>query len=157
MGGVFALFMPLGLLNSEGTGLEYTKALPVKTSRIIASKALISIATYVPVPLALFLMAFMKPLSSPTSILIPCVAVVAIASASIIEIRLFLGFSRQGRVALLLYDLGRLMAGVTVGLIPLVVYALTYLLSGNHVSAILAMSSVAATEMAVAVHLLRQS
>jgi predicted permease len=156
MGGIFALLMPLALLNAEGTGLEYTKTLPVNSSRIITSKTLISTAAYLPVPLALLAMTFMKPSTSPITILIPYITILAIASASIIEIRLFLGFVTQGRIATLINDLEKLIAGVIIMLIPEVAYVTTYLISVNHISAILIMGGTAFAELAMAVHLLKR-
>jgi predicted permease len=157
MGGIFALFMPLALLNAEGTGLEYAKTLPLNSSGIITAKALISTVTYVPVPLALLCMAFMKPLTSPIAILIPFVTVLAIASASIVEIKLFLGFVTQGRITALIHDLEKLIAGVIITLIPEVAYATTYFISVNHISAILTMTGTATAELAIAVYLLKHS
>ena len=157
MGGIFSLFLPLGLLNAEGNGLEYTKTLPLNISRIITAKALISTVTYVPVPLALLCMASMKPLTSPVAIFIPFVTVLAIASASIIEIKLFLGFVTQGRIAALIHDFEKLIAGVIITLIPEGAYVATYFISVNHISAILAMSGTAIAELAMAVYLLKRS
>jgi predicted permease len=157
MGGIFVLLMPLALLNSEGRGLEYTKTLPVNSSRIITSKALISTAAYVPVPLALLGMTFVKPLTSSPAILIPYVTILAIASASIVEVRLFLVFVTQGRIVTLIHDLEKLIAGVIIMLIPEVAYVTTYFISVNHVSAILVMGGTAVTELAMAVYLLERS
>lgn len=157
MGGIVSLFMPLGLLNAEGTGFEYTKTLPMKLSRIVMSKALISTATYVPVPLALLGIAFMKSLSAPLAILIPYFTILAIASASIIEIRLFLGFAAKRKIDTLLHDLGRLIAGVIITLIPEVAYVITYLIWVDHVLAILVMGGAATAELAMALCLLRSS
>jgi len=157
MGGIFSLLLPLALLNAEGAGLEYTKTLPVNTSRIITSKTLISTVTYVPVPLALLCMAFVKPLTSPIAILIPFVIILAIASASIIEIKLFLGFVTQGRIAALIHDLEKLLAGVIITLIPEAAYVTTYFITVNHISAILTMTGTATAELAITVYLLKHS
>jgi hypothetical protein len=157
MGGIFVLLMPLALLNAEGTGLEYTKTLPVNSSRIITSKSLISTAAYVPVPLALLGMTFVKPLTSSLAILIPYVTILAIASASIVEIKLFLGFVTQGRIVTLIHDLEKLIAGVIIMLIPEVAYVTTYLISVNHVYAILVMGGTAVAELAMAIYLLKRS
>jgi predicted permease len=157
MGGIFVLLMPLALLNAEGRGLEYTKTLPVNSSRIITSKALISTAAYVPVPLALLGLTFVKPLTSSLAILIPYVTILAIASASIVEIRLFLGFVTQGRIVTLIHDLEKLIAGVIIMLIPEVAYVTTYFISVDHVSAILVMGGTAVAELAMAVYLLKRS
>jgi predicted permease len=156
-GGIFALLMPLALLSAEGTGLEYTKTLPVNVKGIIACKTLISTATYIPVPLALLGMAFMKPLTSSLAILIPCITILAIASASIFEIRLFLGSVAKGRIAALMLDVEKLTVGVTITLVPAVAYTATYFVSFDHVLAILIMSVAAVSELAMAVFILNAS
>jgi predicted permease len=156
-GGIFALLMPLALLSAEGKGLEYTKTLPISAKRIVISKALISTATYVPVPLALLGLAFMKPLTSPLAILIPFVTILAIASASIFEIRLFLSSAVKGRIAALALDLEKLIVGVTVTLIPEFSYAIAYFFSFDHSLAILSMGGAAVAELATAVYLLKRS
>ena len=154
MGGVFVLLMPLALLSAEGTGLEYTKTLPMNVDRIITSKTLISTLTFVPVPLVLLVMALVKPLSSPFALFIPFFAVLAIASASIFEIQLFLHSVTQGKIAALFHDLQKLVIGVTTLTIPLATYALVFLFSFSHIFAILAMGGASALELALALHLL---
>jgi predicted permease len=156
MGGIVSLFMPLGLLNAEGIGFEYTKALPMKLDRIVISKALISTATYVPVPLALLSIAFIKSMSAPSAILIPYFTILAIASASIMEIRLFLGFIAKRKIDTLLHDLGRLMAGITIVMIPEVAYVAMYLIWADHVFAISVMGGVATAELAIVMYLLKR-
>jgi predicted permease len=156
-GGIFALFMPLALLSAEGAGLEYTKTLPVDASRIIISKTLITTATYAPVPLTLLGLAFIKQLTSPLAILIPYVIMAAIASASILEIKLFLNSAAKGRIVALIHDLEKLVVGVTITLIPEVAYVIAYFVSFNHVLAILTMSGAAAVELAMTVYVLKNS
>ena len=156
-GGIFALLMPLALLSAEGKGLEYAKTLPISVKTIVISKALISTAAYVPVPLALLGLASMKPLTSPPAILIPFITLLAIASASIFEIRLFLASAAKGRIAALILDLEKLGVGVIVVLIPEVSYAITYFSSFNHNLAILSMVGAAVAELTTAVYLLKRS
>jgi hypothetical protein len=155
MGGVFALLMPLALLTAEGRGLEYTKTLPVPVNRIILSKTLISTATYVPVPLALLCLALLKSLTAPLTILIPFFTILAIASASIFEIKLFLDSTTEGRIAALIHDLKKLFTGIMTILIPTAAYASAFLLSFNHIFAILMMGVTTIAELAMAVHLLK--
>ena len=157
MGGIFVLLMPLALLSAEGTGLEYTKTLPLNVNRIITSKTLISTLTYVPVPLVLLVMAFLKPLTSPFTIFIPFIVILAIASASILEIQLFLSSVTTGKIAALIHDLKKLIVGVTTLIIPLAAYALVYLISLSHVFAVLGMGGAAASELALVVYLLRRN
>jgi len=157
MGGIFVLLMPLALLSAEGTGLEYTKTLPLNVNSIITSKTLISTLTYVPVPLVLLVMAFLKPLTSPLTMLIPFFVILAIASASIFEIQLFLSSVTKGKIAALIHDLKKLIIGVTTLITPLVVYAVGYLISFSHVFAVLGMGGASASELALAVYLLRRN
>lgn len=156
-GGILTLLMPLALLNAEGTGLEYAKTLPVNASRIMASKALITTATYVPVPLTILAMSFMKQLTSPTAFTIPFLTMLAIASASVFEIRLFLNSAAKGKIAAVTQDAQKLLTGVTIVLIPEIAYATSYLLSYSHVAAILTMSVTAVAELALALHVLKGS
>jgi hypothetical protein len=156
-GGIFSLLIPLALLSAEGAGLEYTKTLPINARRIIVSKSLVSTATYVPVPLTLLALTLVKQLTSPLTILIPYVTLFSIASASILEIRLFLGSVAKGKIAALVNDVEKLIAGVAIILIPMVTYASTYFISLNHVVAILTMTGVALVELAIAVNLLKRS
>jgi len=156
-GGTFALFIPLALLSAEGTGLEYTKTLPVDANKIIISKTLIATATYAAVPLTLLGLTFVKHLTTPFAILIPYVIILAIASASILEIKLFLNSAAKGRIAAFVQDLEKLIAGVTITLIPEAAYASAYFISFNHTLAILAMSGVASAELTMSVWMLKRS
>lgn len=157
MGGVFVLLMPLALLSAEGTGLEYTKTLPMNVNRIITSKTLISTLTYVPVPLVLLVMALVKPFSSPFILFIPFFVVLSIASASVFEIQLFLGSVTKGKIAGLLHDLKKLVVGVTTLTIPLAAYAVVFLVSFSHIFAVLAMGGASASELALAIRLLKSN
>jgi len=107
--------------------------------------------------MALLGMAFMKSLTSPLSIFIPFVTILSIASAGIVEIRLFLGLVAKRKIDTLIHELGRLMAGVVIALIPEIAYVITYLMSADHISAILVMGGAATAELAMASHLLRRS
>jgi len=156
-GGVFSLLMPLALLNAEGPGLEYTKTLPVNAKRIMTSKTLISTAAYIPVPLTMLAMSSMKQMTSTLAILIPFLTILAIASASIFEIKLFLGSAGNGKIAAVARDAGKLAVGVMTALIPQIVYAALYLISFDHVTAILGVSGAAITELAIALYLLKHS
>ncbi len=157
MGGVFVLLMPLALLNAEGTGMEYTKTLPLNVNRIIASKTLISTLTYIPVPLVLLVMSFLKPISSPLTLLIPFCVIFAVASASIFEIQLFLNYVTQGKIAALLHDLKKLVVGVTTLAIPLFAYTVVYLVSSNHLFAVLALGGTSISEFALALRILKRN
>jgi predicted permease len=154
-GAVFALLMPLALLSAEGKGLEYTQTLPVRLGKIVAAKALISTATYMPVPLILLALSLMKQVTSPLAILIPFLITMAIASASIFEIRLFLGSAARGKIAVVARDVEKLVVGVATVSIPQIAYAAAYVISFNHATAILAMCGATVSELALALHVLK--
>jgi predicted permease len=156
-GGILALLMPLALLTAEGRGLEYAKTLPVNTNRIVTSKALVSTATYIPVPLTLLGISFMKQLTSPIAIVIPFLTILAIASASVFEIKLFLNSAAKGKIAAVIRDAEKLVAGVMIVLAPEIAYAVSYLISHDHVSAILAMGATAVVELTLSLYALKRS
>jgi predicted permease len=157
MGGIFALLLPLALLTAEGRGLEYTKTLPINTRGITVSKALLSTATYVPVPLALVGLSSVKPLTSLPTILIPFFIIMAVASASIFEIKLFLRTAAEGRIAAVVNDLEKLVVGTLTILVPVVAYAAAFLKSLDHSFSLLVMAGTALAELAAAAYMLRRS
>ena len=157
MGGIFALLLPLALLSAEGRGLEYTKTLPISSRRIVISKALVSTATYVPVPLALTGLSLVKPLTSFSAIVIPFLTIIAVASASIFEIKLFLGTVAKGKVAAIANDLEKIVVGVLTLLIPDVAYAASFLTTLNHGFSLLAMGGILLVELSIGVYMLRRS
>jgi predicted permease len=157
MGGVFALFLPLALLTAEGRGLEYTKTLPISSARIIVSKTLISVGTYVLVPSALVGLSLIKPLTSLSTILIPFLMMMAVASASIFEIKLFLGTSAKNRIAAVVGDIEKLLIGALTVLLPEAAYAAVFLALHDHSYSLLTMGATALAELAAALYMLRQS
>jgi len=156
MGAIFALFLPLALLSAEGRGLEYTKTLPISSRRIIASKALVSTLTYVPVPFALLILSLLKPLTVSSSILIPFFIIVAVASASVFEVKLFLGAAAKGKIAAIVNDIEKLIVGVVTVTVPQLIYAAVLLWSHDHGFALLAMGAVTFAELCVALQSLRR-
>ena len=157
MGGIFALLLPLALLSAEGKGLEYTKTLPISSHKIIASKALVAILTYSSVPITLSGLALIKPLTSPSTILIPYLMTMAIASASILEIKFFLGSAAKGKIAAVISDLKKLTIGTLTLLAPEAVYATAFLLSFDHDLSLLTMTGTMVIELAIATYLLKHS
>jgi len=157
MGGIFVLLMPLALLNSEGKGLEYTKTLPLNLNRIVTSKTLVSTLTFVPVPLVLLVLAFLKPITSPLLIMIPFFSILSIASASIFEIQLFLSIVTKGKISALIHDLKRLVVGITTLVLPLLVYAVAYAVSFSHIIGVLSMAVVSFSELALAFYTLKRT
>jgi predicted permease len=148
MGAIFALFLPLALLTAEGKGLEYTKTLPISSLRIVISKTLISTATYLPVPLALIGLSIAKPLTISSSILIPFLALIAVASASIFEIELFLRTVAKSRISAIINDIEKLIVGIIIVLLPQLAYTATFLSTLNHSLSLMAMGTTALVELA---------
>ena len=157
MGAIFALLIPLALLTAEGKGLEYTKTLPINNVKIVVSKALTSTATYVLVPLALIVLALVKPLTASSSILIPCLTTMSVAAASIFEIKLFLRTVSKNKIAAIVNDLEKLVIGVFTVLVPIVVYSASFLMSLNHGLSLLAMGGTAFLELCFALYSLWRS
>jgi predicted permease len=153
MGSIFTLLLPLALLSAEGRGLEYTKTLPIGHDKITLSKALLATATYVPVPLALAILSYLRPLTSFSSILIPFLGTASVASASIFEIHLFFNTVTQGKIAAVLNDLEKLIVGILTVLAPLVIYGATFLNSLDHGFSIIAMAGAVLAELATALFL----
>jgi predicted permease len=157
MGAIFALISPLALLSAEGRGLEYTKTLPISSRKIVISKALISTGAYVFVPLALVGLSFARPLTAPSAILIPFFTIIAVASASVFEIVLFLRTTAKGQMAAIANDVQKLFVGVLVVLVPMVAYALAFLSSLGHSISLFAMGATVLAELTIAVYVLRNS
>ena len=157
MGAIFALFLPLALLSAEGRGFEYTKTLPISSRRIIVSKALVSTLTYVPVPLALVLLSLIKPLTTSFAILIPFFEILAVASASIFEVKIFLGAVAIGKIAGLVNDVEKMIVGVVTVTVPQIIYGILFLWSNDQNLALLTLAAVTFAELGVALQTLMRS
>ena len=157
MGGIFVLLMPLALLSAEGTGLEFTKTLPLDLNKLVVSKTLISTLTYVPIPIVLLILALMKPLTSSITLLIPFFVILSIASASIFETQLFLSSVTKGKLAALIHDLKKLIIGIAILLVPLMAYSVIYLLSFSHIFAVFIMGFISVSEIVIAFTLLKHN
>jgi predicted permease len=157
MGAIFALLIPLALLNSEGKGIEYAKTLPITSQRMVSAKALITMATFIPVPLALLCVALFKPPTSWFTILIPSFMAISIVSASIFEILIFLRSVGKSRIAGVINDAEKILAGLLTILVPEVAYVMVYLFSFNHAFATLAMGGVSVVELWTAFFALRRA
>ncbi len=157
MGAIFTLLIPLALLTAEGKGLEYTKTLPITPKRIVVSKTLVTMATYIPVPFVLIALSLVKPLTSLSSILIPCLTIMSVMSASIFEIKLFLKTVAKSKIAGLVNDIEKMVIGALTVLTPIAAYSITFILSLNHALSLLAMGSIAGLELTLAIYLLKRS
>jgi hypothetical protein len=80
-----------------------------------------------------------------------------VAAASLLEVRLFLGFAPSGRLTFALQELARMAAGAGVVLLPAVTYVVAYILTFNHALAAGTMVGVAAAELLAIAEFVRQS
>ncbi len=156
MGAIFALLIPLALLNSEGKGLDYAKTLPITSQRMVSAKALITMLTFFPVPIALFCLALFKSPTSWFTVLIPFFMVISIVSASIFEILIFLRSAGKSRMAGVINDVEKIIVGLLTVVVPEVVYVIVYLFSFNHALAALTMCGTALAELWIALFMLRR-
>jgi predicted permease len=154
MGAIFTLIVPLALVSSEGKGLEYAKTLPITPQKMVSSKALITMATYIPVPFALLCIASLKPLTSRFTILIPFFMIIPIVSASVFEIMLFLRSVGKSKIAGIVNDAEKIFVGLLTILVPEGAYVVAYLFSFNHAFAILTMGGVTVAELLIALYML---
>lgn len=154
MGGVFALFLPLALLTSEGKGLEYTKTLPISSGRIIISKAFISSGAYAFVPLVLIGLALVKPLTTFSAIFTPIFTLIAVFSASVFEMKLFFRTAAESRIASLVNDAEKLIVGLLAILVPELVYATAVLSSFGYGFSLLLMGGTVLTQLSIAAYVL---
>ena len=156
MGAMFALLIPLALLNSEGKGIEYAKTLPITSQKMVTSKALITMATFIPVPIALLCLALFKPPTSWFTVLIPFFMAISIVSASIFEIMIFLRSVGKSRIAGVVNDIEKIIVGLLTVFVPEIAYVLLYLLSFNHAFGTLAMGGTSLIELSIAFFMLRR-
>ncbi len=156
MGAIFALLIPLALLNSEGKGIEYAKTLPITSQRMVSAKAMITMLTFFPVPIALLCLALFKPPTSWFAVLIPFFMVISIVSASIFEILIFLRSVGKSRIAGVINDLEKILVGLLTVVVPEVAYAIVYLFSFSHAFAALTMCGTVLVELWIALFMLRR-
>jgi hypothetical protein len=157
LGGMFSLVLPLVLVSSEGTGFDFAKTMPLKIKTIVSSKALIATSVFLSAVAIVYAESLVKPLTSPFSILIPLASILAVAAASLLEVRLFLGFAPSGRATFALQELARMAAGAGVVLLPAVIYVPVYIFTFNHALAAGAMVTVASTELLAITEFVRRS
>ncbi len=147
MGGMVSLVLPLVLVSSEGTGFDFAKTMPLRMRTIVYSKGLIATAVFIPAAAVVYVENLLKPLTTPLFILIPLASILAVAAASLLEVRLFLGFAPSGRVAFALQELARMAAGACVVILPAVLYVVAYIPTVNHLLAAATMVTIASAEM----------
>lgn len=157
LGGMVSLILPLVLVSSEGTGFDFAKTMPLKMRTIVFAKGLIATAVFLPAVAVTYAESLLRPFASPFSILIPFASVLAVAAASLLEIRLFLGFAPSGRATFALQEFARMAAGAGVVCLPAIVYAAAYITTSNHSLAAGAMVAAASTALLAVIGLVRRS
>lgn len=147
------------LLNTEGAGLEYTLSLPLGARTMIDAKAMVAALTFVPVPLALLGISLSKQVASSYILLIPVAELIAVFAACMGEIAFFLWpeksknsmYQSRGFSVMAGSDITRLVKSLviafTILLIPILIYAVTYLGIHSHEDAIITMISISVVEL----------
>ncbi len=172
LGCFFTIMICSTLLNTEGSGLEYTLSLPLRGRTIINAKTIIASLTYAPVPITLLAIGLSKHISSEYTLLIPFVEALSVIAACIFEIAFFVkprrrdgaagdGISQEGFSIMAGSDIKRLMESfaisTTILLTPVIGYAITFLLSLDHELSILVMTCISAGELGIIAALVRRS
>lgn len=152
------------LLNTEGTGLDYTFSLPINAREVIMAKSALATLVYLPVPFAVAVLLALEKPSLLFLTAVPVVEIMAISAATSVELAFFIGSykRREGRQTsrgirtrgLNLMsggDLIRLAAAfIAAGsmvLAPFAAYAGTYLLDQSHFLSIVWTTLVALAEL----------
>jgi predicted permease len=172
LGCLFTLISASVLLNTEGTGLDYTLSLPLGARVIVLAKSAVATAAYLPVPAAVGLLLLFGRPSSAWLALVPLAEVPSVLAATRAELSFFIsGYRRSGRhtsrtvetrgLSLLsARDLFRLGAAMVVAgilaLAPLLAYAVAFVVWRDHAPSLGALAVVSAAELGVVEALLRR-
>jgi predicted permease len=172
LGCFFTIMICSTLLNTEGSGLEYTLSLPLRGRTIINAKTIIASLTFTPVPITLLAIGLTKHISSEFTLLIPFVEALSVIAACIFQIAFFVkprrrdgvvesGISSEGFSIMAGSDVKRLMKSFVISsmilLFPIMVYSITFLLSLNHGVSIVAMLFISVSELGLITVLVRRS
>lgn len=174
LGCVFTLISASVLLNTEGSGLDYTLSLPLNANVMVFAKSIIATLAYLPVPVAIGVLLAIGRSPSPWLFALPILETAAVSAATSAELSFFIQSYRKGRgrrtssgietrgLSLMSPgDLLRLAAALVVAgalsLGPLAVYAGAYLLTTDHGLAVASMALLALAEFAGVQLYLRRS
>lgn len=170
LGCFFTLVSASILLNTEGSGLDYTLSLPLNARVIVLAKSLIATVAYLPVPVAIAILLCLGRPTTPWLYVIPVLETVAISAATSAELSFFIqGYAKRGirqtsrsvetRGMSLMSpsDLLRLFVALVVagGLVlgPLAAYGAAYVVLRSHAAAVGSMAVASLAEFS-AVHVL---
>src|SRR5579884_1123808 len=158
IGGIFTCFVVVGLLTAEGTGIEYTRTLPLSTNTIMHSKAFTATISYIPVTIIFALLGVLKPAIFGSVSLIPLWELPAVAAAALVEMIIM---KSSGEERILVFNLSSsilyfftsiLLSGLVLGL-PLVSFILTNLILGQKITSEIALALVSLIEFIIMMHL----
>jgi predicted permease len=169
IGCFFTLIAASILLNTEGSGLDYTLSLPLNARVIVLAKSFIATLAYLPVPVVMAVLLYVGHPTTSWLYLIPVIETFAVSAATSAELSLFIrGYSRAGmkqtsrsvetRGMSLMSpgDLVRLFAALLVaaGLIlaPMGAYTVGFVVWRSHLAEVALMGLAAAAEFGL-VHL----
>jgi predicted permease len=165
LGCFFTLISASILLNTEGSGLDYTFSLPLNARLIILAKSVISTAAYLPVPAAIGVLLALSLPSALWLVVIPVIQILAVSAASSAELAFFIrsykkkggsqtsrGVQTRGLNLMSAGDLARLLGALVVAggiaLGPLGVYAVTSFVTQSNGLAVGSQALVALIELA---------
>jgi hypothetical protein len=174
LGCVFTLISASVLLNTEGSGLDYTLSLPLNANVMVFAKSVIATLAYVPIPAAIGVLLVIGKSSSPWLFAIPVLEIAAVSAAASAELSFFIqsykkgrgrrasrGIETRGLSLMAPGDLVRLAAALVVAgglaLGPLAVYGGAYLLTTDYGLALASMALLALAEFGGVQFYLRRS
>lgn len=157
IGGAFSSFTTFALLNAEGTGFEYTRALPIPTSVTIRSKSLVATLSYLPVPAMFIVLAAWGRVRDLAFLPVPYVEILGVAASAMLGIRMFYKMANRGEVVAFnpssgtAYFFTAMAMGMLVTALPLAAFGFAQ--AAFHQLSLLACLAVAAVEFLVALRL----
>lgn len=163
LGAFITLISASMLLNTEGSGLDYTLSLPLSARVMVLAKSTISTVSYLTVPVVIGALLVLSSPASAWLLVVPVVEIGAVSAATSAELSFFIrsykgggastskGIEARGLSPMSAGDLARFavafaVAGLMV-LAPLGAYAAAYLLTRGHVAAVAALTLASAAEL----------
>ncbi len=153
------------LLNTEGTGLDYTLSLPLDARIMVLAKSVIATVSFLTVPAIIGALLIAERSASGWLVAIPLVEVASISAASSAELSFFIrsykagggstsrGIEASGLSPVSARDLARFatafMVAGSIVLAPLGAYIGAYFATASHAAAVGAMAAVSLAELGV--------
>lgn len=156
VGAGFALFTAFLLVSVEDAGIERGTALPINEGVRTLSKSLVSVMTYLPVPIVLGFALATKATTFGAGLFIPAVESLSVFAACVVEVRVLKRLADAGRSGAERFFLG-LGAGLLVLVACALVYVATFSLTGAHWTAFGTLSGACLATFVGAVWLLRRA